>query len=193
VTINIPPLSDFLTNEDRSLNETQAKLDTQDKMNDAKIAAINAEPPPSANEPLDLQISDLANGITAQQPKSKDDRITELKYRKRDINEAKDSVARKQKAGLGNAARRLADHLKLPVKAHEKKMVDAMVLAYELHLEYFWPKRHLINNGIGTYGNFQSNIDDVLGIPTDKNSPLATFFHQAVKDGHLKAMPKGFQ
>jgi hypothetical protein len=60
-----------------------------------------------------------------------------------------------------------------------------------LHLEYFQAKRHLINNGIGIYTNFLSNIDDVLGIPVDNNTELAKLFREAVKKGHLKKMPSG--
>jgi hypothetical protein len=123
MTFNIPPVTDFLTDEDRKDNETQVKLNAQENIIDSKITEISAEQLISIVDPIGLQIQDLADGIVLEKPKSKADCITELKYQKRDINDAKDVVAKKQKKGLYEAGRKLANHLKKPHDAFEKKLL----------------------------------------------------------------------
>jgi hypothetical protein len=191
ITFNIPPVTDFKTDEDQKDDETLAKLESQEKIIDSRIAAISAEQSISTVDPIEMQIQDLADGIVAEKPKSKADRITELKYQKRDIRDASDIVARKQKKGLYEVGRQLANHLKKPHDALERQLVDALIVVHGLHMEYFAAKRHLINSGIGIYTNFLSNIDDVLGIPVDNNTELAKFFREAVKKGLIKKMPAG--
>jgi hypothetical protein len=87
------------------------------------------------------------------------------------------------------AGARLAKDIKPQVDKAEKELAEALVIAHEKHLTYWQAKRHLINAGTGLNGLFDSNVDDVLGIPVDKQSPLHDYFHAAERCGHLKSVP----
>jgi hypothetical protein len=182
-------MADFLTDEDRQDEDTQAKLDTQMRTLDTKIAQIAAEPPVSEANPTASTISDLANGITVKQPQSKSTRINELKRLKREIQAAKDFLSIKQKSCRVEAGMRLAKAMTKHSEDGEKLIIDRAVALYDAQLQYFKAKRHLINEGTGTYGLFTSNIDDILDIPVNNYTMLAALFRDAVKDGLLRKLP----
>jgi hypothetical protein len=102
-------------------------------------------------------------------------------------------MAEKERQVTIKAGARLAKDIKPQVDIAERELADALVIAHDKHLTYFNAKRHLINGGCGLNGLFASNVDDVLGVPVDKGTPLADLFRAAVRAGYLKSAPKDFR
>jgi hypothetical protein len=190
MTFKFPTVESFFTDNDLELKETQTKLKAQKTISDSTLAAIYAEPPIAT---LELNIQDIANGVAFEVPKSKDARITELKAQNRDINDAMDITAKAQMQGWLRAAKRLIENMRPEHDVFEKKLIEALVVVHELHLEYFRAKRHLINNGIPTFGLFTNRVDEVLGVPVNQHTAIASVFREAVKAGHLSKMPEGLR
>jgi len=75
-----------------------------------------------------------------------------------------------------------------------KRLAEAMFAVNKIHVDYFKTKRHLIGHSIGLYGGvFSADIEQFLGVPWDRTSPLANYFRDAVKNGHLKNMPEAMK
>jgi hypothetical protein len=195
VTIQFKDISTFYLPEDKAvfasidqLKETANRLRSDLVTVDAAIANdTNPDPDP------DSRLANLIAGNSVQPIKSWSARRIELQYAMRDIETALDIVASKKRAVDYRAGARLAKEIKTQHDAAEKAVVDALVVAHEKHFLYWQAKRHLLNNGIGIYGLFSSDVDNVLGIPIDKGSPLADLLRTAVTNGFLKSVPESLR
>jgi cephalosporin hydroxylase len=112
-----------------------------------------------------------------------------LRYDIKDIEEAKDYMAGQERRVVMMAGARLAKAVKPQVDAAAKRLAEAVVAMYEAYVPWWQAKQYLISEGSGLNGLFDSNIGDVLGAPTSKETPLADYLRGAVQSGHLKALP----
>jgi hypothetical protein len=193
VNITFKDTSAYFTDPDKKVLSRKTDFEATLKRLTAELAVVksaiasneNPDPDPEA------RLEQLIAGETVSPPKSWEDQYRELQYAIRDTNEALDALALKEKQIRLVAGQKLANDIKPQADALEKQLIDALVVARGFHLEYFRAKRYLINNGIGTFGNFGSSVDEVLGLPTD-GTPLSDLFSDAVKKGLLLSQPKGF-
>jgi hypothetical protein len=195
VTIQFKDISSFYLPEDKAvfasidqLKETAARLRSDLVTVDAAIANdTNPDPDP------DSRLANLIAGNSVVPVKSWSEQRLDLQRAMRDVENALDFMAGKKRAVEYQAGARLAHSIKAQHDAAEKTMVDALVVAHERHFLYWQAKRHLLNNGIGIYGLFSSDVDNVLGIPIDKGTPLADLLRTAVTNGFLKAVPESLR
>jgi hypothetical protein len=190
--ISIKPITDFYTADDEAVLANKAELKAMAKRRQSELVEIDAlitshvDPNPNA----ETRVQNLIAGIDTDFPKPLDVQRTDIQMAIRDIEQALDFLADKERQVNQRAGARLAKGIKPQVDIAERELVEALVIAHEKHLTYFNAKRHLINGGTGLNGLFASNVDDVLGIPVDKGTALADLFRAAVRDGYLRSIPK---
>jgi hypothetical protein len=195
LTITIKPIASYYTDDDRAVIARQTELAATGKRRQAALAELDSAIATQGDiaPDQDDQVQNLIEGIETHRPQPVTAKRTELQYIIRDIEQALDYMAGKERELTIKAGARLARDLKPQADLAERELVEALVIAHEKHLTYFNAKRHLINGGIGLNGLFASNVDDVLGIPVDKGTPLADLFRAAVRAGYLKSAPKDFR
>jgi hypothetical protein len=193
--ISFKPIESYYTNDDNAVIVRTAELAAAGKRCQAELAELDSA---IANQDkigptLDDQVQNLIAGIDVPRPPPLSAKRIELQYKIRDIEQALDFMARKERQVIIKAGARLAKDIKPQVDIAEKELVDALVIAHAKHLVCFQAKRKLINEGIGLHGLLGSNVDDVLGIPVDKCSALHDFFYAAVRAGNLKTVPESLR
>jgi hypothetical protein len=156
---------------------------------DAEIAAGDAAADGNSADP---DLDDLLSGNITTTPSWPEQRHSLLRSKQK-VNDYLDKLYVKLDKECEKAKIKLAAEIKPQVDSLEKQIIDAAVALYELQLDHFTSKRSFLSNGIGTYGNFSSTIDDVLGVPTNNSTAIARLFHEAVKKGQLKSMPAGIR
>ena len=188
------PLTDFIREKITKLRlmlKSQPNLTTNDQETLLNIDALYED---WRNQTIQEGIAvGRQEGRHMPPPKTFVERRVELQHAIRDIESALDYMAGKERSANYHAGKRLAEFMKPQALAAEKSLAEKAVAFHEAHFHYWTAKRHLINEGIGIYGNFQSNVDDVVGLPTDNGSPMAAYFREAIENGHIKKMPVGFQ
>jgi len=192
VTIKIPDLAEFYSDEDKTVIQRTASLEATDKLIDAALAKVDAAI--ANNEDADpdreSRITNITVGTLSAAPKSWAEQRADLQRQKRDVQTALDIMARKKQIIDYQAGARLAKHIRPLHDIAARELADALVIAHEKHLIYWTAKRHLLNNGIGIYGLFSSNVDDILGIPVGTAAPLTDYFRDAVRQKYLRAVPE---
>jgi hypothetical protein len=193
--ISVKPITDFYTDDDRAIIARKAELVATGKRRQSELAELDSAIATQGDiaPDQDDQVQNLIAGIETPRPQPLTARRTELQYIIRDIEQALDFMAGRERQVTINAGARLAKEIKPQVDLAEIELAQALAIAHEKHLTYFNAKRHLINSGIGLNGLFGSNVDDVLGIPVDKGTALADLFRAAVKAGYLKSAPKDYR
>jgi hypothetical protein len=193
--ITIQPIASYYNDDEKAVIARKADLTAAGKRRRSELAAIDAEMMNQIDTdtlPED-QIQNLIAGIEVARPQPLSAQRTELQYIIRDIEQALEFMADKERQLNVKAGARLAKDIKPHVDKAEKELADALVIASAKHLVCWHAKRHLINSGIGLHGLFDSNVDDVLGIPVGHGAPLSTYFYSAVKSGHLKSVPESLR
>jgi multidrug efflux pump subunit AcrA (membrane-fusion protein) len=193
--ITLKPLSSYYTDDDKAVIARKAELAATGKRRQAELTELDTAIATQGDiaPDQDDQVQNLIAGLETPRPQPLAARRTELQYVIRDIEQALDFMAGKERQVTIKAGARLAKDIKPQVDIAERELVEALVIAHEKHLTYFNAKRHLINGGIGLNGLFASGVDGVLGIPVDKGTPLADLFRAAVRAGYLKSAPKDFR
>ena len=165
----------FRTDEGKALRIELEDAKVAEKNITAEIAAAIAAG--DNNTDYDANLEDLLNGniITTPTPA---ERINSLHRSKQRVSNYTDTLSVKLKAEDTKAEMKYAAEIKPQVDELEKEIVDAAVVLHKLQLKHFQAKRSFINNGISTYGNFSLSIDDVLGIPVNNNTALASIFRK---------------
>ena len=153
-------------------------------------AEISAGDAVADGNSADPDIGDLIRGDITASPSWSERRLSLLRSKQK-LNDHIDALSLKLDKENTKAEMKLAAEIEPAVDALEKEIIDAAVVLHALQSKHFAAKRSFLNNGIGTYGNFSSTIDDVLGVPVNGNTPLAWLFREAVKKGQLKRMPVG--
>jgi hypothetical protein len=172
--------------DDNNLAATGKRLDADLAATDASIAN-NENPDPG----MKARLANLFAGNISTRPQTLAERRTEIQYARRDVEYARDALAPKKRAALHEAGKRfVAAEIKQPHDIAAKEFYDAAFVFYEKHLKYWRMKHSLLNDGIPLYGLFSSNIDEILGVPTDRTTPWADLFREAVEKKHIKNMPK---
>jgi hypothetical protein len=189
--ISIKPIDFYYTDDDRAIIANKAELVATGKRRQAELVeldtAISRQQDTAPNQ--DIQVQDLIAGIERPRQKPLDAKRTTLQHVIREIEQALDFMAEKERQVTMKAGARLAKDIKPQVDLAERELAAALVIAHEKHLVCFRAKRALLNNGIGLFGLFDSNIDDILDIPVNKGTPLADYFRGQVAAGHLKNVP----
>ena len=193
--ITIKPVASYYSDDDKAILARKAELAATGKRRQIELAELDAAIAEQGNPnstPEDT-IQNLIAGIEVPRPPPLSERRTALQYVIRDIEQALDYLAGKERQININAGARLAKDIKPQHDAAEKELVDALLIAHQKHLLYWNAKRHLLNNGIGLYGNFNVDADEVLGIPVNGGSTLAEYFRDAVKAGYIQTLPAAFR
>jgi hypothetical protein len=185
-------VAEFYSDDDKAVLANQSDLVAAGKRCEADLKAIDAS---IANNDATYpnredQIETILAGEEVKRPEPLSTQRITIQHRIHDIEQALDFIAGKVRQVNYEAGARLAKDIKAEHDVAENELTTAMVVVYEKHLAYWKDKRSLLNKGIGLYGLFSSNIDDVLGIPVDRNTPLADFFREQVHAGNLKRLPK---
>jgi hypothetical protein len=188
--ISFKPLDSYYSDDDRAVVARTAQLVAardrrQTELADIDIAIAKHDVDPTPDD----QIENLIAGIDVPPPQPLSAKRTALQHVIRDINEALDFMKGKGREVTIKAGVRLAKDIKPQHDIAAKELAAALVVVHEKHQIYWAAKRHLVNTGVGLHGLFDSNIDEILGIPVDKGTRLADVFRAAVAAGHLKAMP----
>lgn len=193
--ITIKPIASYYNADDKAIFASIDQLEATAKRLDSDLATVDAAIANDTNPDPDpdSRLANLIAGNSVQPIKSWSTRRIELQHAMRDVETALDFMASKKRAVEYQAGARLAKEIKTQHDAAEKAVVDALVVAHEKHFLYWQAKRHLLNNGIGIYGLFSSDVDNVLGIPIDKGSPLADLLRTAVTNGFLKSVPESLR
>jgi hypothetical protein len=189
--ITFKPIASYYTDDDRAVLSRIADLKAAAKRRQIELAEVDAAIDNRAStDPVpEKQIQNLIDGIEVQRPPPLSAKRTAIQYIIRDIEQALDFMAGKERQLNINAGARLAKDIKPQHDIAAKELADALVIAHDKHLAYWQTKRALINGAIGLHGLFDSNIDDVLGIPVDKGTALHDYFHYAVNAGHIRNVP----
>lgn len=196
MTINFKDTSAYFTEADKKSLARRPGWEATLKRLYAELAVVNAaianneNPDPYPEARIETLI---ATGINTPPPKTFEEQAHELQNAIRDINEALDKLAVTEKQIRWLAGQKLNAEIRPQATALEKRLVEAAVALHEVHFEYWTHKRHLINEGIGLFGNFSNSIDEILGVPVDGGSQFAEFFREAIKSGHLRSLPKAFR
>jgi len=193
--ITFEPIISYYTDDDKAVIARKAELAAAGKRRQAELAEVDiaiAKQGDVDPNPAD-QIQNLIAGIEVPRPQPLSAKRTELQYIIRDIEQALDFMAGKERQANINAGARLAKDIKPQHDIAAKELADALLVAHEKHLVYWQAKRNLINGAIGLYGLFDSNVDEILGIPVDKGTPLADLFREAVKQKYLRAVPESLR
>jgi cephalosporin hydroxylase len=189
--ISFKPIASYYTEDDKAVIARKAELAATGRRRQSELAEVDI----AIAEHRDIdpaavdQIQNLIAGIEVVRPQPLGEKRTALQYVIRDIEQALDFMAGQERQVTMKAGARLAKDIKPQVDTAAKELADALVIAHEKHLAYWNGKRHLINSGIGLNGLFDSNVDEILGIPVDKGTPLADLFRAAVHAGNLKTVP----
>ncbi len=193
--IQFKPISSYYSDDDKAVIARKAELAAAGKCRKIELAEVDATiaKQGDTNPNPDDQVQSLIAGIDVPRPQPLSAKRTELQYIIRDIEMASDFMAGKERQANIKAGARLAKDMKPQVDIAAKELAAALVIAHEKHLTYWNGKRHLVNAGTGMNGLFDSNVDDVLGVPVDKCSALHDYFYAEVKAGHLKAVPESLR
>jgi hypothetical protein len=168
-------ISKYETEEGKAIRAEIAEAGVAIKNIDAQIITGDSVEDGASADP---DIDDLLNGnITT--PQSWPERKISLLRLKQKLNNHIDALSVKYKIEQTKSGMKLAAEIKPQVDKLEKEIVDAAIVLHKLHLKHFQAKRSFLNNSIGTYGNFSSTIDDVLGVPVSSHTKLAQFFLEA--------------
>jgi hypothetical protein len=192
--IHIKEFSEYYSDDEKAIFKRTADLKAILAGRRTELAAIDAKitVPDAVDSRTEDRVQSLITGIEVKRPPPLNQQRMEIQYAIRDLEEALDFMAGKELQANLNAGARLAQDIKPAVDAVAKELFDALALAHDKHLQYWTAKRHIINLGVGLNGLFDSNVDDVLGIPIDKGSPLAFVLREAVRQKHLPRVPKAY-
>jgi hypothetical protein len=192
VNFNIPPIAHYYTDDDEAIIAKQAELKIVAKRRQAELADIDEKIAKHGDVETqsETHVQNLIDGVEIERPTPLGAQRTSKQYEIRDVDMAENYIADKVRVVNITAGARLAKDIKPAADIAAKELADALVIAHEKHFSYWQAKRQLLNNGISLYGLFDSNVDDILGIPVDKGTPLADYFRDAVEQKHLRAVPK---
>jgi hypothetical protein len=192
--IHIKELSEYFSDDEAAVFTRTTDLKTMLAGRRSELAAIDAKiaVPDAVDSRSEDQVQSLITGVEIKRPPPLNAQRMEIQYAIRDLEEALDFMAGKELQANLNAGARLAEDIKPQVDTAAKELFDALALAHDRHFSYWTAKRHVINLGVGLNGLFDSAVDDVLGIPTDKGSPLAFVLREAVRQRQLRTLPKAF-
>jgi hypothetical protein len=192
--IHVKELSQFYSDDEAAVFKCTAELKSKLARRQSELAAIDAKitVPDAADSRTEDRVQSLITGTEVKRPPPLNQQRTETQYAIHDLEEALDYMAGRELQANLNAGARLAQDIKPQVDIAAKELFEALALAHDKHLQYWTAKRHVINLGVGLSGLFDSSIDDVMGIPTDKGSPLAFILREAVRQKHLRNAPKAF-
>jgi hypothetical protein len=188
--ITIKPIEAYYSDDDKAIIARKAELVAAGKRRQSELAEVDAaitahDPNPTPED----AVQNLIDGVEAPRPQPLSEKRTALQHVLRDIEEALHFMNGKERRAKMNAGARLAKDIRPQVDKAEKELVAALVIAHEKHLTFWQAKHHLIDAATGLNGLFESNVDDILGVPVNKQSPLADLFRTAVKANHLKSIP----
>ena len=185
----IKELSAFYTDEDRKDFASTVRLTALVKDLRAELAAGDAARDENIELNAEARIASVISGTDAAPPKPWATRRTEIRYAERDIEEALDHLAVKAKAAEKEAGRKMVADAAKQILASDTEVFSAVQNLFEVYLPNWQAKRKLLNHSIGTYGHFSSELDQMLGIPTDLNSAWGDLFRTALAKGFIKKMP----
>jgi hypothetical protein len=189
--IKFPPLETFYTDDEKAIMAKKPELLATRKRRQAELSEVDAAIATEgdlAQHPED-RIQNLIAGIDTPRPQPLSEKRTELRYNIRDIEQALDYMASQERRVSMMAGARLARHVKPQVNAAEKTVAEAMATLFEAYVPWWQAKQYLVSAGSGLNGLFDSNIGEILGAATSKETPLADYFRAAVKAGHIRAVP----
>jgi hypothetical protein len=192
--IHIKPLSTYYDDDDRAILTKQSELKLLAKRWQGELANIDAKIANRADVEIQSEdsVQNLIDGIETERPIPLGAQRNTIQHKIRDTDMAEDWIADKVRVLNIKAGRKLAADIKPQADAAETALADAMIVVHEKQLVCWNAKRHLIGNGIGCFGLFDSNDDDILGIPVDRGTPLADYFRNAVKRRLLRSVPKEY-
>jgi hypothetical protein len=186
--IQFKPIEAYYTDDDKAIIARKAELAATGKRLQSELAALDAAIAAQSDLPTpEDRIQNLIAGTAPQKPPSA--KRTELQIAIRDIEQALDYMAGKERRVTMTAGARLCKDVKPQVDKAEKELAAAMVIAHEKQFMRWQAKQYLVNAGTGLNGLFDSNVEKILGVPVDKGSVLHDYFYAAVKAGHLRAVP----
>jgi hypothetical protein len=192
VTITFKPIQSFFTEDDKAILAGIEKLTANGKAlpakRDALTAAIDKGEKPTGQD-IETRIANLIDGKSVAPVTSLEAQRLEVLYAIRDNEDGLDFLFGKKQIAHAEAGRKMVEAAKTQIVAAEKAIFDKLAELYDVFVPFWLAKRELLNNRIGTYGLFNNDVDEVLGVPTDLNSPWADLFRQGVVAGHIKKMP----
>jgi hypothetical protein len=192
--MKLPLPSDYYTEEDIARHDVIAKLEATNLRLDAEIAAKTIAQNNGENKERESYINELIEGKDASPPKTSAAQVNELRQQKLGVEQALDVLARKDSLAETEAKKRLCRDLEAQSYSLGKQQAESLAAAHKIHVEYFKIKRHLLGNSIGLHGGvFSADVEQFLGIPSDKAGALADYFRDAVKAGYLKNLPEALR
>lgn len=117
--------------------------------------------------------------------------MAEIALRVRDIDDAVDILRRERETERNRASAVIRDRVAPQYKKLVGDLCRALVGAHQANVAYWQLIETLQNDGVAT-GGLGDHRAGFIGAPRDRNSQLAMFLGQCVKDGLFaqKDMPK---
>jgi hypothetical protein len=191
--IEFKSIESYFTEDDKAVIANTAKLNANGKTQRAKRDALTAriDKGETASGPnITSRIANLIEGKPVGEVASLEAQRLEILYGIRDNEDALDYLAGKEKTFRTVAGAKMVEAAKTQIVASEKEIYDAVQTLFNAFLPYWHAKRHLLNNGHPTLGQFTSPLDELLGVPVDVNSGWADIFRHGVAAGHIRKTPK---
>ena len=192
--IKIKDPHEYYTPEDIARHKRKADLKATARRIEDEIATVKNAQDDGKTIDQEKYITALIDGVNLDPPKNHTARLNELRQQRWNIEQALDVLERKEYTAQIEARKRLCLDLKSQSDVMTKQLAEAMAAVHRIHLEYFKIKRHLLGNSIGLHGGvFSADVEQFLGIPSDKPGTLGNYFRDAVKGGFLKSVPEGLK
>jgi hypothetical protein len=192
VSIQFKPIESFFSDDDKAILANTAKLNANGKAlrakRDALTARIDKGETPTGPD-IKARIASLIDGKPVAEVASLEAQRLEVLYAIRDNEDALDYLAGKEKTFRAEAGRKMVLDQKTQIVAAEKAIFEKFGELYQTFVPVWQAKRELLNNSIGTYGLFNNDFDEIMGVPTDINAPWADLFRQGVAARHISKMP----
>ena len=192
MTINVPSLETF-SKEVRDGALLAQKLNADKEAAKAEVYRLRDLKSAGTDDNRASRIAAIAAGKDVTEPDDLDHLLKIEMNRWRDVEDACELQRGAMRTIRHNAGRQFCSEIAPKHDAIVKRIVDALAVAQEAHLEYYNLQTDLCANEIGYHGICKLQFYDPLGSPKDRSTNLADKFREAIKSGLLTKMPEGLR